>query len=79
MSASPPNQICRDALSNVMCRIVFAWFAVMTMFSVNFRWAGSNATRRLGCGPVSASQMRPRSSDVTAYGSEPGPLGRANY
>src|SRR5436190_661902 len=77
MFASPPNQICRDALSNVMWRIVFALSAAMAMFSVNFRCAGSNATRRFGCGPVSASQMRPRSSAVTAYGIEPGPLGSA--
>jgi hypothetical protein len=60
-----------------MWRIVFALSAAMAIVSVNFRCAGSNATSRFGCGPVSASQMRPRSSEVTAYGSEPGPPGSA--
>ena len=78
MFASPPNQICRVALSKVMWRIVFASVDGIVIVSVNFRCDGSNATSRFGCGPVSASHTRPRSSEVIAYGIDIPPDGSAH-
>ena len=77
MFASPPNQICRVAWSNAMCRMVFARSAGMTTVSV--KRASRDRTRRAGwAADQSRPPMRPRSSSVMPYGREAAPEGNAN-
>src|SRR3954466_5857016 len=82
-SASPmvllsvPTQICPAGASNIMCRPVPPPLG-MGVTPKNFSVLGSNPTRRLGCEPVSTSQIRSLSSDVMAYGRAAGPPGKAH-
>src|SRR6188508_2702588 len=62
---SVPNQICPPRASNIMCRTVPPPLG-MGVTPKNFWVFGSNPTSRLGCEPVSTSQIRSLSSDAMA-------------
>src|SRR6185369_15127711 len=60
---SVPNQIWPPRASNIMCRTVPPPLG-MGVTPKNFSVLGSNPTSRLGCEPVSTSQILSLSSDV---------------
>src|SRR4029079_13906853 len=73
--ASVPNQIVRVGLWNIRWRIVPPPLFDTGVTEKNDSVFGSNPTRRLGCTPVSASQMRSLSSEAIAYGNDIPPAG----